>query len=118
LALSQGVVLEREFSDPYNEKPKMPQYRDGEEALYKFIENELAYPNAIRPSSPQVTWLRCTITKKGVIRNILVDKTSGPVLDREAIKVLKKTSGKWIPGRQYGKYCDMETTVYFKFKSW
>lgn len=107
-----------EYRDPYNERPRLPQYECGDDALNKFIENDLKYPNNIRPSQPQVTWLTFTITTKGAIKGIRVDKTSGTALDNEAIKTLKKTKGKWSPGLRYGRYSDMETTVYFKFKSW
>jgi TonB family protein len=118
VCFGQGIYPVSEFHDPYNEKPRLPQYECGDEALNKFIENDLKFPDNLRPSQPQVTWLTFTVTTKGVIKNIRVDKTSGTALDNEAIKTLKKTKGKWTPGLQYGRYADMETTVYFKFKSW
>lgn len=117
-SFSQGILREGEFNDPYNEKPRLPRYQGGDEALNKFIENDLKYPNNKRPSQAQVTWLTFTVDLKGMIQNIRVDKTSGQALDNEAIRTLKKTKGKWTPGIRYGRFAEMETTVYFKFKSW
>lgn len=111
----QSTLREPEFKDPYNEHAQPPTFLGGDEAWAKYVENNMKY---YRPEAPQVTWLSFTITLEGRIKNIRVDKTSGKKLDDEAIRVLKNTRGKWTPGRQFGRYCEMETMAYFKFKSW
>ncbi|UFH52197.1 energy transducer TonB [Spirosoma sp. KNUC1025] len=52
--------------------------------------------------------LRFRITKRGTVDRIRVEKSPGFGADEEMIRVVKLTSGKWIPGKIGGKVIAMD----------
>lgn len=55
------------------------------------------------------------ITKEGKMTKAKVKKSIDPLLDAEALRVVK-TMHKWIPGRQNGKVVNVQFTIPVTFR--
>jgi TonB family protein len=58
--------------------------------------------------------LKFTVTMLGDIRDITVAKPVHPLLDKEAIRVVKEMP-RWKPGRQNGQYVNVYYNLPIKF---
>ena len=96
------------------EKP--PQYPGGYSAFYKFIGDNLKYPEtAIENKVEGSVMASFIIEKDGTLTNIKIDKKKlGSGTDEEAIRVLKLTK-KWEPGISNGKAVRVKYQIPIKF---
>jgi periplasmic protein TonB len=82
---------------------EMPEFIGGEEALYKFLGNELKYPTLAKENLIQGTVLvEFVIERDGSASNVKVLVPLFPDCDQEAVRVIKSMP-KWKPGKQMGK---------------
>lgn len=82
---------------------EMPEFIGGEEALYKFLSNELKYPNLAKENLIQGTVLvEFVIERDGSPSNVKVLVSLFPDCDQEAMRVIKSMP-KWKPGKQMGR---------------
>jgi len=82
---------------------QMPQFPGGEEALMKFITDNLRYPPvAAEVGTEGRVTIRFVVSKTGEVINVEVIRGLDPSCDREAVRVVKMMP-KWIPGRQNGR---------------
>ena len=80
-----------------------PEYPGGEEAMYKFLSDNLVYPKAAREKGIQgKVIVEFVVEKNGKISNVKAVKSISPELDAEAIRVVSKMQ-KWKPGVQRGE---------------
>ncbi len=81
-----------------DQKPEMPLLRE-------FLFDNMVYPESALSAGIQgVSTIGFVVNENGNLENIKVVKSSGNNdLDIEAIRVIRKTSGKWKPGRINGK---------------
>lgn len=94
---------------PYTQQFIDPQYPGGMKALYKFIANQLVYPQYARTYGKQGrVILNFTIASDGTVGKIKVLKSVHPVLDAEAVRVLS-LSKNWQPA----VYCGMPISSLF-----
>lgn len=87
-----------------NPVQQFPEFKGGNNAFLAFIVKNYNYPNA----SAGETSVRFRVTAKGTIGQVKVLKSRGPGADKELIRVMKLTSGKWKPGQIDGKAVDMD----------
>ena len=100
----------------YQVVEQMPQFPGGPAAMMKFIADSLRYPSVVCTGG--VEWrivVRFVVDCKGNIVNPLVVRSVDPLLDREAIRLVKSMP-KWIPGRQNGKPVCVIYNVPIRFK--
>ena len=82
---------------------QMPQFPGGQAAMMKFIADSLRYPSVACESRIEGrVVVQFVVDCEGNILNPLVVWSVDPLLDREAIRLVKLMP-KWIPGRQNGK---------------
>lgn len=83
----------------YDEPPVFP---GGEAALLKFIQTSIVYPQAAKEKriTGKVT-MSYTITETGAIDNINISESADPLLDSEAIRVVKLMPA-WQPAKLKG----------------
>ena len=82
---------------------EMPSYPGGEEALIKFIYDNLRYPAKAKADSIQgKVILRFVVNKEGNVEDPTVIRSIHPLLDAEAVRVISMLSG-WKPGYQGGE---------------
>ncbi len=83
---------------------KMPAFQGGMQALEKFIRDRLVYPESLlnKPINGKVL-VEFIVEEDGSIKEIRIARGLHPLLDREALRVIRLSSGQWIPGMQKGK---------------
>ena len=95
---------------------QMPQFPGGQAAMMKFIADSLRYPSVVCTGGVEGRIVvRFVVDCKGNILNPLVVRSVDPLLDREAIRLVKLMP-KWIPGRQNGKPVNVTCLIPIRFK--
>jgi TonB family protein len=80
-----------------------PTYPGGTDALLKFLQDNIRYPEAAkRDGISGIVLVQYTIDGKGVVKNAKVMRGVSPELDEEALRVTNLITG-WQPARQNGK---------------
>ena len=84
--------------------------------MMKFIADSLRYPSVVCTGGVEGRIVvRFVVDCKGNIVNPLVVRSVDPLLDREAIRLVKSMP-KWIPGKQNGKPVSVVYFVPITFK--
>jgi protein TonB len=97
-----------------NEQPIFP---GGESELNRFIETHIQYPEeAKKYNISGNAYVRFVITKTGHIGETQIMKSAHPLLDTEAIRIIKSMP-LWTPGKKDGIPVNVWYIVPFKFKS-
>jgi len=92
-----------------------PEYKGGENALMKFLEKNLIYPNDAKEKGIEGTvYVEFIVNEDGTIEDVMVIRSVSNSLDAEAIRLIKLTSGKWKSGEQNGKL--IKTSMIFPVK--
>ena len=96
---------------------QMPQFPGGQQALFKFLSENVKYPAVARANKIQGRVVcQFTVNKDGSISDVVVTQSGGdPSLDKEAVRVLKSMPN-WIPGKQQGKLVRVRYTAPITFK--
>ena len=92
----------------------MPEYEGGQAALMSFISKTMVYPqSAIDDEIQGKVYLGFVVSSTGLLEDIRVIRgvPGGEVLNKEAIRVIKLTDGKWKPGSQGGVYVNVNYTL-------
>jgi TonB family protein len=80
-----------------------PQFKGGLGAFYKYLGNNIQYPDDARERNIQgVVYLSFVVEKDGKLSEIKVKKGVYPPIDSEALRVMKRCP-LWVPGTQYGR---------------
>lgn len=94
----------------------MPEFPGGQLALRKYISDHVVYPAVARENGIEGTvFLRFEVTKKGTVGKVELQKGVDPLLDDEAIRVIKKLP-KFTPGEQNGKKVNVWYSIPVTFK--
>lgn len=83
---------------------KMPIFNDdGNRGFIKYIQENVTYPKeAVLQGIEGKVFVNMVINEDGSVSNVKVIKSVHPILDEEAMRVVK-ASPKWTPGSQRGK---------------
>jgi periplasmic protein TonB len=77
----------------------LPQFPGGNVALIRFVVNNIKYPEqAIKDHITGVVYIKFCIKSDGSINQIEVQKSINPLLDAEAVRVVR-VMPKWKPGK-------------------
>ena len=102
---------------PYVAVEEMPQFPGGNPALYKYIANNMRYPESAREKNIQgKVVIKFCVTATGSIDQISVLKGLSPDVDAEAIRVVK-TFPVFLPGKKEGVAVPVWFLVPINFKS-
>jgi TonB family protein len=94
---------------------QMPEFPGGEEALYKFLTENITYPQSAKESGVQGrVYVTFVVEPDGTISDLRVLKGIGGGCDEEAIRVVKAMP-EWIPGKQRGKPVRVQYNLPVKF---
>jgi protein TonB len=81
----------------------MPEFPGGTNAFYKYISEEIKYPNLAKMNGVTgKVFVQFIIDKDGSITDVVAIKGIGFGCDKEAVRVLENAP-KWIPGKQRGR---------------
>ena len=96
----------------------MPVYPGGSLMMLYFIRDHLRYP--IDAELERITGrvvVMITVSKTGDILKYRIDKSAHPLLDKEALRMVKSMPKKgWTPGQVNGESVDMRYTIPITFR--
>jgi len=93
----------------------LPKYPGGEPARKKFIAKNIKYPKEAKEKGIQgKVYIAFVVEKDGSITNVKILRGVDPLLDNEAIRVVKSMP-KWEPGTQRGQNVRVQFNMPFKF---
>ena len=93
-----------------------PQFPGGEEALLKYISENIRYPaEAIENNIQGRVVVQFVVTKTGAVSEVRVLRGKYPDIDREAVRVVKSFP-KFIPGRMNGHAVNVWYSLPIQFK--
>jgi len=97
-----------------------PKYTGGEEAMTKYLQDNLKYPESARSKGVEGTvFVDFIVDKKGVVKNAAATETTLAEVDSaliaEAVRVVSAMP-KWDPGTQGGKPADVAYSIPITFE--
>ena len=85
----------------YTSVENPPAYMGGVEAFYKYIKANQIYPQvAIKDSTQGKVIVSFIVERNGKLTQLKISRGIGDGCDEEALRLIKKTSRNWIPGKQ------------------
>jgi protein TonB len=101
LEVAKEIVQEETVIEKFVEQ--MPEFPGGPQELNAYIKKRLVFPQLAAENGIQGTTLvQFAVMKDGSVDRVSVAVSSHPLLDKEAVRVVK-TLPKWIPGKIGGK---------------
>jgi periplasmic protein TonB len=93
----------------------MPEFPGGEPALYKFLAENIKYPQMAKESGIQGrVFVTFVVERDGKVSDVRVLRGIGGGCDEEAIRVVQNMP-KWTPGKQRGKSVRVQYNLPVKF---
>ena len=100
--VDQYLAERKDTINVYDCVEQMPSFPGGTQKLKEFIEENLRYPKELEETCVQGRVIvRFIVERNGKLSNVKVVKSVHPVLDKEALRIVKLMP-RWIPGRQNG----------------
>jgi len=94
---------------------EMPEFPGGQEAMMAWIMNNVRYPaEASAQNVYGLVRVSFVVRANGKVSDVKVEKSAHPLLDAEAVRVIKSFPD-WKPGTQHGKPVDVGFTVPVEF---
>jgi protein TonB len=93
-----------------------PEFPGGDEAMMKFIQKNIRYPDTERESDVQGrVVVQFVVNEDGSLSDIVVKKSVSPGIDKEAMRVVSMLP-KFKPGTQQGKAVRVQFILPIMFK--
>ena len=109
-------VLEDDTKKVYDVVEQMPAYPGGIQALMKFLQENVNYPDKAQEKNVQGSVIVSFIVgKDGSITDVEVIRSVDPSLDAEALRVVRSMP-RWIPGKQNGVPVRVKYNVPISFR--
>lgn len=116
--LENGVSYSsRGDSVVYNSEEENAEFKGGLVGFADFLQRNLSYPfDAQKSNSQGKSYVQFVVCTDGTLCDYEVIKSAGhPSLDKEALRVVQKSSGKWSPGIQRGRKVRSRFTIPINF---
>jgi TonB family protein len=116
LAVSDNAAPEMEAeSQIFMVVEGMPEFPGGDTALYRFLTENIHYPDSAKTAGIQGrVFITFVVNKDGSISDVRVLRGIGGGCDEEALRVVKSMPN-WIPGTQRGKPVHVQYNLPIKF---
>jgi protein TonB len=108
----------REEAGPrvYSVVEQMPEFPGGDSALYKYLSDNLVYPDSARVNGVSgKVFVHFIIDEKGKVVDAKVIKGIGWGCDEEALRLVRKMPD-WKPGKQNGRPVQVRFTLPIRFQ--
>ena len=113
--LNGGTYVRRVLYRESEVNPK-PQFRGGDAAYKKYLSQTVKYPQeALKKKIQGSVRVGFTVNPDGSIVNAKVERNVDPLLDAEALRVVKSMP-KWNPGKLNGEPVPVKMTVPINFR--
>jgi len=107
----KAATVVKEDTTIYTIIDKMPEFPGGSEAMKKFLSENLRWTKELEECGIQGrSILQFIIEKDGSLTSVVVVRGVDPLLDKEAVRVIKLMP-KWIPGEHKGKKVRVKYTL-------
>ncbi|TXC78621.1 M56 family metallopeptidase [Luteibaculum oceani] len=94
---------------------EMPKFEGGDQALFKFLSENIAYPKeAVKDSVQGVVFVSFVVDEKGQVTEPTILKGIHPRLDEEALNIIEKMPD-WTPGKDKGAPVKVKYNLPIKF---
>jgi len=110
--------VEEEVEEPeiFTIVEQMPSFPGGEEALFKFLGNNIKYPPIAKENGIEgMVYVSFVVMEDGSIQSAKVVRDIGGGCGKEAMRVVKKMP-KWTPGKQRGKNVRVQYNLPVRFQ--
>jgi len=105
-----------DVSEPQEKPDKMPLYPKGNNGLISDIQSQVVYPAKAQEEGKEgVVIVSFTITDKGALKNIAIDRGVAEALDEAAMDVMK-TLKPWYPAETNGEPTEVNLKVLVTFR--
>ena len=95
---------------------EMPQFPGGQQAMMKFIGENVKYPaQATADKAMGMVVVDFVIKSTGEVKEVKIARGVHPALDAEALRVIRLMPD-WTPGKQQGEAVDVSYTIPIQFK--
>jgi len=102
--LREGTCYVNGEKITYHDKAIQPKFQGGPSSMYQFLGQNIRYPSdASRRGISGRVRLSFTVCEDGSLCDYKVEKGVVQDIDEEALRVIKKMSGKWEPGEMRGQ---------------
>ena len=107
---------EKPHGKVYDVVEVMPQFPGGQGELMKYLCNNVKYPAEAQKNKIEGRVIvGFVVDKKGRVVNPMVERSVHPLLDAEALRVIKRMP-KWKPGRVNGEPVNVKYRLPITFK--
>ncbi|MBI3509958.1 MAG: TonB family protein [Bacteroidetes bacterium] len=117
---NNNVIVEQrnDTEEAFTFAEQMPEFAGGTGEFYKFMNNNLKYPKGYEEKQGTV-WVQFIVEKDGTVSNIKIAKPipNAPDFDKEAMRLIALTSGKWSPAKMNGRAVRLQMTMPVKFRN-
>jgi len=97
------VITQEETEVIHRVVEQQPEFPGGMQELNAYLKKRIQYPQLAAENGIQgTTYIEFVVTKDGTVDQVTVKASSHPLLDKEAVRLVK-TLPKWIPGKINGK---------------
>jgi periplasmic protein TonB len=112
----EGKCFSREGNDTtYFKYSEMPEFPGGESELYKFINNNIVYPQLAKETGIMGTvYISFIVTREGKIKRIRLLRGIGGGCDEESLRIINMMPD-WKPGKIDGVAASVQYNIPFKF---
>lgn len=94
---------------------EMPEYPGGDDALLKYIAQEMKYPEECRKNGIMgIVLVNFLVNSQGAVGDVKIVRSSNELFNKEALRVIKSIRG-YKPGRQKGKPVPVQFTIPIRF---
>ncbi len=100
----------------YSVAEVMPKFKNGESELFKLISNGKLPLYAKQNRIYGDVEIEIAVDTNGNVIQTKVLKSLGYGCDEEGVKIINKTSGKWISGKKWGKKVAVKLSLIIQFK--
>lgn len=111
--LAGKLYDEKDGVIPYNEPDTPPEFKGGMPALGQFLSQNIRYPAGLKVQGRVV--VNFVIGTEGNVEDVRVLSGIAANADKEAMRVVKATQGKWKPGIQRGRKVRVRYTLPINF---
>jgi hypothetical protein len=102
--LIAGTAIDKDGNKHnYTQRFSHPYYREGNKALYKFMENQINYlgkGNAVNVSGTAI--ISFFVDINGKIENIKIQNSSSEAINNYLTEAVATTAKKWVPASVFG----------------
>jgi protein TonB len=106
---------EEETDEIFTIVEDMPTFPGGETALFKFLANEIKYPQmAVDAGISGTVYVNFVVDKDGKVKNAKIARGIHAACDKEALRVVNSMPA-WKPGKQRGKPVKVSYNLPIKF---